>query len=184
MAAVGAQGVAIPRPASVLNHVGVTVPDVEAAIRWYGEVFGFRCIMGPRVLRAGSAATSETGQLFGSDFRVAYQAHLLTGGGAGIELFQFVEPAAESREPGLGNLRPGPWHLCLTEPDVAAGAERVVSAGGRRLSPVQEFVPGRPWHLVYCADPWGNVLELMSHSYAEVFGNWPQPGMTEETEYL
>jgi hypothetical protein len=24
--------------------------------------------------------------------------------------------------------------------------------------------------------PAGKMLELMSHSYAEVFGNWPQPG--------
>jgi hypothetical protein len=28
----------------------------------------------------------------------------------------------------------------------------------------------------HTTDPWGNLLELMSHSYAEVFGNWPQPG--------
>lgn len=184
MAAGRAQGVAEPRPASVLNHVGLTVPDVDAAIRWYTEVFGFRSIMGPRVLRAGSAATAETGELFGDDFRVAYQAHLLTGAGAGIELFQFVEPQAEIRAPGLGNLRPGPWHLCLTELDVEAAAARIVIAGGAQLAPVQDFVPGRPWRLVYCADPWGTVLEIMSHSYAEVFANWPQPGMTEETEYL
>ncbi len=184
MAAGGAQGVAVHRPASVLNHVGVTVPDVDAAIRWYAEVFGFRCIMGPRVLRPSAAATAETAALFGDDFRIAYQAHLLTGSGVGIELFEFVDPPAEPRPRGLGNLRPGPWHLCITESDVDEAAARIVGAGGARLAPAQDFVPGRPWRLVYCADPWGTVLEVMSHSYAEVFANWPQPGMTEETEYL
>jgi hypothetical protein len=57
-------------------------------------------------------------------------------------------------------------------------ATRIVANGGRQRVPVFTFVPGRPFKLVYCEDPWGNVLEIMSHSYAEVFANWPQPGMT------
>ena len=184
MAAGGTQGLTAARSGVVLNHVGVTVPDVRAAVAWYGEVFGFRCIMGPRVLRGTAAATAETRSLFGDDFRVAYQAHLLTAGGVGLELFEFVDPSESRREPGLGNLRPGPWHICLTEPDVEGAAARVEGAGGSRLAPVADFVPGRPFRLVYCADPCGTVIELMSHSYAEVFANWPHPGMEEETEYL
>jgi predicted enzyme related to lactoylglutathione lyase len=46
--------------APAANHVGITVPDIRAAIAWYGDVFGFRCIMGPRVMRAAAAATAET----------------------------------------------------------------------------------------------------------------------------
>ena len=30
--------------------------------------------------------------------------------------------------------------------------------------------------VAYTTDPWGTVLEVMSHSYAEAFSNWPQPG--------
>ena len=48
-----------------VNHVGITVPDIRAAVRWYSDVFGFRCIMGPRVLRARAAATAETGSILG-----------------------------------------------------------------------------------------------------------------------
>jgi predicted enzyme related to lactoylglutathione lyase len=172
------------RTASAVNHIGVTVPDIRAAIPWYEAVFGFRCIMGPRVLRGDAAATAETKTIFGPDFRVAYQAHLLTASGVGIELFQFVDPPELPRTRVIDHLTPGPWHLCLTEPDVTAGAARIVDAGGSQLAPVSDFVPGRPWQLVYCADPWGTVIELMSHSYAEVFANWPQPGMHEETEWL
>ncbi len=36
--------------ALALNHVGITVPDIHAAIDWYGEVFGCTHIMGPRLL--------------------------------------------------------------------------------------------------------------------------------------
>lgn len=50
--------------------------------------------------------------------------------------------------------------------------------------PVFEFVPGKPYRLVYCEDPWGNVLEVFSHDYAEVFADWPQPGMTAKPEFV
>ncbi|BBX64421.1 hypothetical glyoxalase/bleomycin resistance protein [Mycobacterium saskatchewanense] len=167
----------IGSPALAINHVGVTVPDIHAAIDWYGEVFGFRCIMGPRVLEA--AGHGETASLFGARFRRAWQAHLLSGNSVGIELFQFVDPPtggprpAAEREPWFER---GLWHLCITHPDVAAMVDRVVEHGGSVLAPTYEFVPGRPWTLAYTTDPWGTVLELMSHSYAEAFANWPQPG--------
>jgi catechol 2,3-dioxygenase-like lactoylglutathione lyase family enzyme len=172
------------RSALAVNHVGITVPDIQAAIAWYGEVFGFHCIMGPRVLRASSAATAETASILGPEFGVAYQAHLLTAGGVGLELFQFVEPPVAEAEPGLGYRRRGPWHVCFTHPDVAEQLAIIVAHAGEQLSPIADFVPGRPWQLVYCRDPWGTVLEIMSNSYAEVFSNWPQPGMHEETEYV
>ena len=47
-----------------------------------------------------------------------------------------------------------------------------------------EFVPGRPWRNSYCCDPWGNAIELISASYAEVFAAWPQPGMEKATRML
>ncbi len=37
----------MPSPGLAVNLIGLTVPDVHAAIDWYGDVFGFRCIMGP-----------------------------------------------------------------------------------------------------------------------------------------
>lgn len=33
--------IATPR---ALNHIGMTVPDIRAAVTWYGKVLGFRCI--------------------------------------------------------------------------------------------------------------------------------------------
>ena len=47
-----------------------------------------------------------------------------------------------------------------------------------------DFAPGRPYQLVYCEDPWGNVIEVLSHDYAEVFANWPQPGMTTAPRFI
>lgn len=166
-----------------VNHVGVSVPDIVSAIGWYGDVFGFRCIMGPRVLRFDSAATAETGQILGPRFREAWQAHLVTANGVGLELFQFIDPPMQPAAAEIEYWRPGIWHLCLTEHDVQGATDRIVAAGGTQVSPVAEFVPGLPYELVYCRDPWGTTLEIMSHPYAEVFANWPQPGMTTTTEW-
>ncbi len=161
----------------VINHVGVTVPDIHAAIAWYGEVFGFRCIMGPRELDA--TGQTETAGVFGSGFRRAWQAHLLCGNSVGIELFQFIDPPTRgprTPEEPVPWLDRGPWHLCVTHPDVSAMVDHITEQGGTLLTAPHEFVPGRPWTLAYTTDPWGTVLEVMSHSYAEVFSNWPQPG--------
>jgi catechol 2,3-dioxygenase-like lactoylglutathione lyase family enzyme len=168
---------------AIVNHVGLTTPDIFATIGWYESVLGFRLIMGPRVIEP-HGASSETGHIFGAAFRKAYQAHLLSANGVGVELFQFVEPPVEPRDPDYRYSRRGFTHLCLTVPDVSQAIDRVLDAGGAHLSDPASFVPGRPWQLAYCQDPWGTVLELMSVSYAEAFSNWPQPGMQQPTRML
>jgi catechol 2,3-dioxygenase-like lactoylglutathione lyase family enzyme len=167
-----------------LNHIGLTVPDIFAAIDWYGEVLGFTHVMGPRLLEAEAAATYETPSIFGPRFGRALQAHLLTGNGIGLELFQFIDPPVQRPTENMAWWNVGVFHLCFTDPDIEALAERVAQTGGRQRVPVFEFIPGRPYKLVYCEDPWGNVIELFTHHYAEAFGNWPQPGMTADTTWV
>lgn len=166
------------------NHVGLTVPDIFAAIDWYGEMFGASHIMGPRLLAIDDRATHETPGIFGRQFRSAYQAHLLLANGVGLELFQFIEPEVELTAENMAYWQRGPFHIALTCPDVDGLVHRIYAAGGRkRIEPV-DFVAGRPWRLCYCEDPWGTVIEIMSASYAEMFGNWPQPGMTETPQMI
>ena len=167
----------MPATPRALNHIGITVPDIYAAIDWYADVFGFTHLMGPRVLQAAASATHETPSIFGPRFKKAYQAHLMTAGGIGLELFQFVDPPVETPADNMEYWKRGYWHLCFTDPDIVALAARIVAAGGKQRCPVFAFIPGRPYKLVYCEDPFGNVIELFSHHYAEAFGNWPQPGM-------
>jgi predicted enzyme related to lactoylglutathione lyase len=160
--------------ALAINHVGVTVPDIQAAIDWYGDVFGFRCIKGPYVLEADD----YTAAIFGSRFRRAWQAHLLSENWVGIELFQFIDPPTRGpRSPHEDELwlDRGPWHLCITHPKVQAMVDHIVDHGGKLLASPHQLVHGGPWTVAYTVDPWGNLLELMSHSYVEVVSNWPQP---------
>ncbi|MGB8435243.1 MAG: VOC family protein [Burkholderiales bacterium] len=176
-----AKSTPLPRP---INHIGLTVPDVFAAIDWYRDVLGFAHIMGPRVLEATSEGTHETPSIFGSRFRKAYQAHMLAGNGVGLELFQFIEPAVESRADNFEYWKIGVFHVCVTDPDIEGLARRILQAGGRQRVPIFDFVPGLPYQLVYCEDPWGNVIEVFSHDYTEVFANWPQPGMSAVPRFI
>jgi predicted enzyme related to lactoylglutathione lyase len=171
-------------PAVGFNHIGLTVPDIFAAIDWYGKVFGATHIMGPRLLAADAKASHETPGIFGPRFRRAYQAHLLLTNGVGLELFQFIEPEVEMPAENMAYWNRGPFHFAVTCADVdALAADIVVNGGRKRIEPI-DFVPGRPWRLCYCEDPWGNVVEIMSASYAEMFSNWPQPGMTEPPVFI
>lgn len=163
-------------PPLALNHVGITVPDIHAAIDWYGDVFGCTRIMGPRLMSAEGAASAETRQVLGAGFNRMLQAHLLTANGVGIELFEPLDPPPLPRDEDIGYRGTGPWHFALQHPDVDAMVDRIVASGGRRHSDPHAFCPGKPWRLAYARDPWWTTIEIVSHSYAEMFANWPQPG--------
>lgn len=155
------------------NHIGITVTDIEHAIQWYSEVFGFKLIMGPRVLKPTVEATAETEQILGPRFKKAFQAHLVTANGVGIELFQFVDPIAEQPSENMKYWNVGYWHLCITDPNIEDLVQKISDAGGKIRTKVWNFIPGTDRKLAYCEDPFGNVIEIFSHSYEQTFANWP-----------
>jgi catechol 2,3-dioxygenase-like lactoylglutathione lyase family enzyme len=158
--------------ALAINHVGVTVPDIHAAIEWYGGVLGFRCIKGPYLLEADEYTTA----IFGSRYSQAWQAHLLSGNSVGIELFQVIDPPSRGQRSAHGDqpwLDRGPWHLCITQPNVGSMVDHIVDNDGSLLASLHRLAPGQPWTVAYTIDPWRNLLEVMSHSYAEMFSSWP-----------
>jgi catechol 2,3-dioxygenase-like lactoylglutathione lyase family enzyme len=153
-----------------IGHVGITVPDLDAAVAWYGDLFGWRLLMGPVELRHDDARVGDqVRDVFGHE-RIAFrQAHLITPDGIGVELFEFVEPLTDARA-SFDYWRVGVFHLCVVAPDIDAMALRIEERGGRRRTSVREIFPGEPYRFCYCEDPFGNVVELATHSHAEAFG--------------
>jgi catechol 2,3-dioxygenase-like lactoylglutathione lyase family enzyme len=142
-------------------HVGVTVPDLDAAVRWYGDVLALEAIGPPVEVRAdeghGGAVAAD---VFGPRFGRFRQAHLATANGVALELFEFADPGD------------GIVHFCLTTTAIDALAHRIAASGGRmRTSRVWDLFPGEPYRMCYCEDPFGNVLELYSHSHERVYSN-------------
>jgi len=160
----------LPAPRA-FNHVGLTVPDIERAIDWYGKVLGFELIF--RRTLEFKPEVPEVREIFGDKFRRAYQAHLVSANGVGLELFQFLEPAVEMPADNFTYWRSGVFHLCVTDPDLEGLVTRVVANGGKQRTKVWQFLQGRPYKLVYCEDCFGNIIEGFSHHYTEAFSNMP-----------
>jgi len=158
----------LPRP---LAHVGLTVPDLEAAVRWYSETLGLVVLSQPGTVRADDgyegAAASD---VFKAGFGEVRIAHLACGNGVGLELFEFVEPAVEPSREDHRHARI--THLCFLAPDLEEATDRVVRAGGTRLTErTWEVLEGQPYRFGFCRDPWGNVIEFHTNSFEQVFSN-------------
>jgi catechol 2,3-dioxygenase-like lactoylglutathione lyase family enzyme len=147
---------------TAIAHVGLAVPDLNAAAAWYCDVLGFEPLRPAASVRAGEGhAGTVAADVLGPGFRSFRQAHLTGANGVAIELFEFE--GAESRR--------GLFHFCVVVPDVPRTAERIARSGGRRSSRVWEIFQGDPYLTCYCEDPFGTIIELYSHSHERTHAN-------------
>lgn len=154
-----------------INHIGLAVPDLDAAIDWYSSVLGFELFSGPYDL-------TRDHQQFGTliqevlpsvvNFRLA---HLATGNGVGLELFEFIDPPASLDASSDIPPRTGFFHLCVTDHDPEALAARIAAHGGRQRTRIWSATSGEPYTFVYTEDPWGNLIEIYSHDYQRTYAN-------------
>lgn len=142
---------------SVVDHVGLTVTDLDAAIAWYSAVFALEVLQGPTVIGGDEDRVRD---IFGpdlADFRIAY---LGSESGPRVQLFEFTDPPAERRSENFEYRRIGISHLGLGCDDVAEAVARLEAHGGRRRSAIHGTPPGPVY--CYCEDPDGNVIELIA----------------------
>ena len=130
----------LPAPRA-FNHVGMTVPDIDRAIAWYGAVLGFRLIF--RRLLEYRPEVPEVREIFGPRFGSAHQAHLLTANGVGLELFEFIEPMVEKPDDNFRYWQIGIFHICVTDPDLEGLVARVL-ARWRQAAVAHPRLPDRP----------------------------------------
>ena len=136
-------------PAFALDHVGVVVPDLDAAAAFFTDVLGFRPT---RTAALGDAdRLPETfGAPDGATLRVAF---FDTDGGT-VELLEWTAPAAQTdaRAPhGAGTA-----HLALAVADVPAAVARLAAVPGVTL-----FEAHRRG-FVYARAPWGLLLQIVA----------------------
>lgn len=147
------------------SHIGLSVPNLEQAISFYSEVMGWYIIMEPSdVVEDDSPIGVMCTDVFGAgwgEFRIA---HMATGDRVGIELFEF--PNNEQPENNFEFWKTGIFHYAIQDPDIEGMVEKIVAHGGKQRMPIREYYPGeKPYRMVYCEDPFGNLVELYSHSY-------------------
>ncbi|SHK51013.1 lactoylglutathione lyase family protein [Reichenbachiella agariperforans] len=148
------------------SHIGITVPDLEAAVKFYTEVMGFYVIMEPTLIKKENETAIGVMciDVFGDDWETFKIAHLSTGDRIGIELFEF--PVSKDLKPTFEPFKTGLFHFSVQDPDVEGLIEKIIAAGGKQRMPIREYYPGeKPFRMCYVEDPFGNVFEIYSHSY-------------------
>lgn len=137
-----------------LHHLGFVVPDLDAAVRFYAAVLDCEVVFAG-AWPSGTALMDGLLNLDGSSARTT----LLAGPCGYLELFEFSAPDAPAAAP-VPPHHPGLRHVGIECADPAAMAARVVAAGGIQLGE-QIAIPGGAPAVVYCRDPFGNILEFL-----------------------
>ncbi|MFT7003443.1 MAG: lactoylglutathione lyase family protein [Sulfurimonas sp.] len=148
------------------SHIGITVPDLEKAVKFYKEVMGWYTIMEPtEVVEEKETAIGQMCiDVFGENWGSFKIAHLSTSDKIGVEMFEFknnTKPQAK-----FNPFETGVFHFAVQDPDLEGLAKKIVEAGGKQRMPIREYYPGeKPYRMVYMEDPFGNIIEIYSHSY-------------------
>ncbi|GAF52111.1 LOW QUALITY PROTEIN: glyoxalase family protein [Psychrobacter sp. JCM 18900] len=151
------------------SHIGLSVPDLDAAVKFYTEVMGWYTIMEPtEIVEDDSPIGEMCTEVFGAGWGSFRIAHLSTGDRIGVEILN-----SKSREPenNFEYWKTGIFHFCVQDPNVEDLAERMVAAGGKkRMEKPRYYYPGeKPYRMIYMEDPFGNIVEIYSHSYELIY---------------
>jgi catechol 2,3-dioxygenase-like lactoylglutathione lyase family enzyme len=146
---------------TAITHVGLAVPDLDRAAGWYSGALGLEQLGPCTTVSAGEghAGAIAADVLGPGSFR---QAHMTSANGVALELFEFAE--TQSRRSGI-------FHICVVPPNLDRAAARIAAAGGRRTSRIWPIFPDAPYRMCYCEDPFGNTIELYSHSHERTYAN-------------
>lgn len=149
-----------------LAHVGVAVPDIDAAIDWYEELFGWTLLTEPRRVSGDEEGYGRRRAVdVLGEFESMTVATLVTGNQVGVELFEF-EPEDHADEPA----RDGYFHVCVVDPDVEGLAEHIDDRGGEHHAEIWRLHEDDPtYRLTYCRDPYGNLIEIFSHNQEQMY---------------
>ncbi|MEA2366045.1 MAG: hypothetical protein QOE69_2191 [Thermoleophilaceae bacterium] len=148
---------------TAITHVGMSVADLDRAVAWYTDVLGLDRL-GPisRVSADEGHAGTVAADVLGADVGSFRQAHLTGSNGVALELFEFEQPLAKWR---------GIFHVCVVPPKLDRAVARIATSGGRRSSRVWHVFADAPYRMCYCEDPFGNTIELYSHSHERTYAN-------------
>lgn len=158
------------------NHVAVSVTDIELAASWYRDILGMTILLAPTEISVISPPSSPeiaalVRKVFGPRLGKFKICHLSSSNGVGIELFQFLEPPAERRKDNFEYWKTGFYHIAITELMLEDLANKISRSGGKQRTPVMEIAPGSGKKICFCEDPFGNIIEIYSHSYEQFWAN-------------
>jgi catechol 2,3-dioxygenase-like lactoylglutathione lyase family enzyme len=144
-----------------LHHVGITVKDLDASIRFYHDVLGLPFSNEPSPWFDGP----DLGPAVGVPGAALRQVSLLLGDTT-LELLEYRSPPSETRQPLLSN-NIGASHVGFLVDDIHATVAELKAKGIEFFSDVNVVDEGvlAGWRWVYFPDPDGYPLELVEVAY-------------------
>jgi catechol 2,3-dioxygenase-like lactoylglutathione lyase family enzyme len=144
-----------------LHHVGHTVRDLDASIRFYHDVLGLEFSNEP----SPWFESPELGPAVGVPGAALRQVSLLLGDTT-LELLEYKSPPSDTDEPLRSN-NLGASHVAFLVEDIEAKKAELEGKGVTFFSPVNVVDEGvlAGWRWVYFADPDGYPLELVEVAY-------------------
>ncbi|RFU29323.1 hypothetical protein B7463_g7007, partial [Scytalidium lignicola] len=150
------------------NHIGISVPDCDFAVKWYSEIFGFRQLRPSVRMNRSEDPNGIIFRIYGEELQEVKVAYLGTGNSVGFEIFEFINPryngsASTTTFKGENWISGGFFHIAITAPEPEVLVKEVVNTGGKQIGESVEL-PNLEKAL-YVQDPWGNVIEIVSSSF-------------------
>lgn len=161
-----------------VDHIGITVPDLEAACGWLIDVLGceFMYTLGPYRDDRGSWMQEH---LNVHPRAVMEKLHFLRCGNITFEVFQYSAP--EQREEPPRNSDVGGHHVALYVDDLDAAVARLREHDVEVLGdPTVSRGPSEGQRWVYFLAPWGMQFELVSYPGGKAFDRARHEAMTKD----
>lgn len=136
-----------------INHVGISVMNLERSVRFYLDQLGMQVVIEAREF--SGERYERILALEGARGKVA----LLQRGTLQLELFEFIDPPPREKDPNYSVADRGISHFCIEVEDLDTLYDRLHKAGVRFHCPPVEFVGEAK--ATYGRDPDGNVFELL-----------------------
>ena len=151
-----------------IDHVGITVPDAEAATRFFVEVLGCEeCFTAGPFAAADDWMTRQLG--VDARSRIPELRMIRCHNGANLEIFEYQAPGQAGAMPRNSDL--GGHHIAFyveaMEPALAFLREQGVTVLGEPVVMTEGPSAGESW--VYFLAPWGLQMELVSYPHGMAY---------------
>ena len=120
-----------------INHIAVSVSNLEEAIKWYQDILGFTLIKQPIEFVADHSLIGMAVKDFhGPKLKRMKIAWLTSAHQVGFEIIEYVEPKAERRADSFEYWKSGVTHISVTDPDIEGLYKRIPDSGGKQRSKI------------------------------------------------